>query len=358
MSETSSSKKVAFLMGAGLSASAELPASVALANRFKARIQTIADGSRAPVLLKNLFYYLEGGIRLQRAKRGLDPSSDVNIEDIAIAARRLHDRETNALAPFISGWHPHLLQMLLQEASLLDQFLDALFDHLEEDLRTPAAEKIAFMDRLADICQDNGGLDVFTLNYDLCIEKALESTHNFQVIDGFDSSGWNPKLFKQDGHSVLRLYKLHGSLNWINSPVMGLVSLAHLDTEAATELFGMRPHLVFGTDVKLSGQQPFFSLAHLFFEALCCVDLLVVVGYGFGDEYVNALIDQSMRSNRRLRLLVVSRTADELAVQHDQLLGSNRRVRLVKAEARPILENHGLKCLIKKTLESAEGDPF
>jgi len=59
-----------------------------------------------------------------------------------------------------------------------------------------------------------------------------------------------------------------------------------------------------------------------------------------------------------LQLFIINPSADELAAKHDQLLGSSRRVRFDKAEARPILENHMLKQLIKKTLESSEGDPF
>jgi hypothetical protein len=351
-------KKVAFLVGAGLSKSAHLPTSVELAEHFKERIQQSADGSKAPVLLKHLHYYIEGGIRLQRAKLGQDPSTSVNIEDIAIAVRRLQTREQNPLAPFVSGWHPHLVEMLSCEPLLLDKFLDVLFDHIQAELGSPQPEAIAFLDRLADIAIGVGGLDIFSLNYDLCIEKALAEKQGFRLIDGFDTNGWRLELFREDGPNLLRLYKLHGSLDWVDAPESGLISLSKVDPETAAELEGLPPHLVFGTDVKLTVQQPFFSLAHLLFEALCRINFLVVIGYGFGDEYINSLIDQCMRINRRLRLLVIDPYAEQIALRNPQLVGSNPNVYCETAYAKDVIENHGLRKLILKKLQEVEGDPF
>ena len=80
---------------------------------------------------------------------------------------------------------------------------------------------------------------------------------------------------------------MHGSLNWVNSQEFGLINLDKMDPERAEELAGIAPHLIFGTDVKLTGEQPFFSMAHLLYEKLSRADIFVVM-------------DDCLRSGERL----------------------------------------------------------
>jgi NAD-dependent SIR2 family protein deacetylase len=355
--------KVIFLVGAGLSASANLPTAIELADGFKRFIESRGDGVKGSKRLKLLHFYIEGGIRLQRAKLGFDPSMPVNIQEIAIAARHLLTREANPLAPFISGWQPHLLSMLADEPSLLDDYSECFFHHLKAELAVPSREEIAFLDRLASIAQDFQGLDVFTLNYDCCIEEAITTfcrgRRDFELIDGFSPNGWQPNLYRKTNSdvTVLRLYKMHGSLDWVDSAEYGLVSLRKIDPEKAEELYGLPPHLVFGTDVKLTGEQPFFSLAHLFFEALSVCSLVVAIGYSFGDGYVNSMIEQCSRLNRRMRILLINRSATEL-VEKNRLLKGNPIVTPLPATAKEMIDGHKLLGIIKETIAQTEHEPF
>ena len=68
--------------------------------------------------------------------------------------------------------------------------------------------------RLADFIPDKGCLQVFTTNYDLCIENACRA-QGIDVITGFEPSTgrWNPSLFRSEVPGI-NLYKLHSSLNW------------------------------------------------------------------------------------------------------------------------------------------------
>ncbi len=355
--------RIVFLLGAGFSKSAGLPASVELAERFKRFIIDRAN-AKGPKSLKLLHFYIEGGIRFQFGKLGRDPSAPVNVEQIAIAARHLLARERNPLAPFVSGWHPHLTQLLTEEARLLEEYLGCFYEHLHEQLGFPTQEKIAYIDGLARIAARYEGLDIFSLNYDCCVEKALipccEAQKNLVLVDGFSAKGWQPELFRKqlEGQCIIRLYKMHGSLDWINSPEWGLINISKMPPETAEEFVGMPPHLVFGTDVKLTGEQPFFSMAHFFYETLSAADLVVVIGYSFGDDYVNSIISQAQRQTSKLRLIHVSPSAlkgigdaeSARAIRVDKPLGS---------EAGPLIQNHGLLREIEAFLKETLGEiPF
>ena len=356
-------EKVVFLLGAGFSKSAGLPTSVELANSFKEFVINRAN-QKGPKSLKLLQFYIEGGIRFQFGKRGLDPSAPVNVEQIAIAARHLLAREKNPLAPFISGWHPHLTLLLADEPRLLDDYLACFYEHLRLELGFPEQRKIAYIDRLAQIAAKYGGLDIFSLNYDCCVEQALtrycEADKHTLLVDGFSERGWQPDLYSQthDGQTIIRLFKVHGSLDWINSPEAGLINVSKLPAEFAMEFAGLDPHLIFGTDVKLTGEQPFFSMAHLFYEKLSEANLLVVIGYSFGDGYINSLISQAQRLNVKLRLMHVSPDADKGVGDADEAR-SIRVDKPIAEKAGELIQDNRLKEEIQSLLESySESEPF
>lgn len=353
--------RITLLVGAGFARSAELPTSVELAQRFNGYIHKRAKG-KGPMLLKFLHFYLEGGIRLQRGKAGLDPSTSVNIEEIAVAARSLHTREISPLAPFVSGWHPHLQEMLAKEPRLLETYLDCFNDHLKQELRVPEPEKIAWIDRLAEIACEFSGLDVFSLNYDCCIEHAFAPycrDHSDVVfLDGFDENGWKPDLFKVLNSAIkaVRLYKIHGSLDWVDSEEYGLVSLAKAPRNIVEDLIGLEPHLVFGTDVKLTGEQPFFTMAHLFYENLVRANVLVVIGYSFGDAYINSLISQCQRQNSKLKLVLIDKHATRLR-DESEFLKTIQVDHVVEKAANEVIENHGLRKILIDLIAAASKPP-
>lgn len=356
-------QSVVLLLGAGFSASAELPTSVQLAERFKAFIIDRAN-TKGPKPLKLLHFYIEGGIRFQFGKLGKDPSGAVNVEQIAIAARHLLARESNPIAPFVAGWHPHLIQLLADEPRLLEDYLSCFYDHLYSELGSPLRDKIAYIDRLAQIAVTYCGLDIFSLNYDCCVEKALQpfcDRHkDMQLVDGFSDKGWQPDLFNKtlDGRCVIRLFKMHGSLNWVNSQEFGLVNLDKIDPERAVELTGIPPHLVFGTDVKLTGEQPFFSMAHLLYEKLSKADIFVVIGYGFCDGYVNSIISQAQRANTDLRLMHVSPNAHK-GLGEGEGAREIRVDKIVSEPAGPLIANYGLEEEIARLVkDSSKAPPF
>jgi hypothetical protein len=129
-----------------------------------------------------------------------------------------------------------------------------------------------------------GGLDVITLNYDLVVEQAALEC-GIPVERGITCWPDRRVAFTEDA-SVLRLHKVHGSLDW---------TLEHAGGFAAPKLsvagqVAERPWLVVGDREKLATNGPTLELLHAATEALERADHLIVVGYGFADAHVNNMV--------------------------------------------------------------------
>lgn len=153
---------------------------------------------------------------------------------------------------------------------------------------------------------------IFTTNYDLAFETAARRTR-FAVIDGFGYGGHdfdggsfdldyvrrrpNEQLILEP--SVFQLLKLHGSVDWT----------ANGSTVSKTVGKPDNPVLIYPSAAKyqMSYQQPYLEFMSRFQIALRQPDVgLLVVGFGFNDEHLNAPIAAAVRSNIGLRAVVVT----------------------------------------------------
>jgi len=148
-------------------------------------------------------------------------------------------------------------------------------------------------------------LEVFTVNYDLLIETALEEVGALW-FDGFVGSLQAP--FRVDlvenvaGNddalppSFVRLWKLHGSLNWAwRKDPAGIVRLGKPAPEGEAAA-------IYPADTKYeeSRRVPFVVLMDRFRRALYEPEtLLLISGYAFGDQHLDELIfDAALRCPR------------------------------------------------------------
>jgi len=354
----SRSKVVSCLAGGGLSVDAGLPDSVELANKFKVYLQELAGDSKnceAKSQLE-LLYFLLGGIRFQRARHGIDPDQPINIEQIATAALRLKYRRDDPLAPYVASWNEKIAEFEAEEEGALDRFGEVIFARLKDWLATPTKEKIDYINRLGDLHRDNTHVALFTLNYDLLIETAFANA-NRKLVNGFKDGQWDPRLFHE--MDAMRLYKLHGSLDWVDDEMHGICSLRY-DRHPRAEDFeaNAAPLLIFGTDSKLTGKDPFVSLVYAFSEQLRGTNVLVVIGYSFSDVYVNEIIAQRMRDNLRLRLVIVSPHAHDLK-QSKSFLENSPRVTAIDSKAFAALNNGVVRDVVGRLVEETiEEAPF
>jgi SIR2-like domain len=154
-------------------------------------------------------------------------------------------------------------------------------------------------------------VNIFSLNYDTLVEQAADA-EGVVLLDGFVGTQrrvFRPESYEQDLYfpaettegrvhrfdRVLHLYKLHGSITWasdqptIDNPY-GVLS-RNFDPD------GAQPTLIYPTPAKYGETlgMPYAELFRRFATSLVRPQsVLFVIGYGFGDEHVNAIIRQAL----------------------------------------------------------------
>ncbi len=180
---------------------------------------------------------------------------------------------------------------------------------------------------------------VFTTNYDLVIERALDEL-GYPYIDGFSGTvdrRLNLAFYGLDFHRVetttqsvlarvegaVYLHKVHGSLNWRASTdrdrLTGLESLEVKQSDAPAEADELV--LIYPTSAKEGDTlaYPYSDLLRLLGDAVQQEDTAVIVaGYGFADAHINRLLLRSLATNSALNVLV----ADPYAVLEEADLAS------------------------------------
>ena len=116
--------------------------------------------------------------------------------------------------------------------------------------------------------------------------------------------------------------------------------------------------MIFGTAHKLSAREPFLTLAYHLSQKTLQTRILAVVGYSFGDEHVNQIIEQAMKKNADLRIIVVSPHA-ETVVKDRRFLDRNPRVTTIASDAEAALNKKLLRDTIRDVLNDASTEaPF
>ena len=163
-------------------------------------------------------------------------------------------------------------------------------------------------------------VEIFSLNYDLVLEAALES---FAVpyFDGFVGQLRAPfrgdlvEAAPSSSHdavpaSFVRLWKLHGSINWAVTDDAGTRRILRLGVPAGSdEVAAIYPSEAKYTE---SRRVPFLVLHDRLRRSLAEPEtLLIVAGYSFGDEHVNEILFDS--ASRHPRSTFVAFCHDKIA---------------------------------------------
>tara|TARA_R110002096_G_scaffold380542_4_gene574475 strand:+ start:2502 stop:3677 length:1176 start_codon:yes stop_codon:yes gene_type:complete len=165
-------------------------------------------------------------------------------------------------------------------------------------------------------------MQLFTTNYDLCYEVAA-SRSRFIVIDGFshtlpqefDGTYFSYDIVRRDADeaepldfisNVFHLHKLHGSIDWEQSG-------GRIRRVQQTD----QPVIIYPRESKfeLSYNQPFLEQMSRLQAALRGKSVaLLVIGFGFNDLHISQPILTALRSNVHLRMLAVSPSLEDTAV--------------------------------------------
>lgn len=184
-------------------------------------------------------------------------------------------------------------------------------------------------------------MDIATLNHDCLVETVLRKA-NHSVVDGFGNRDGEIRFFDPGVYGLpgsrIRLFKLHGSLDWhmLNQfpdgdfSIRKLAIAANGDPEHCQDAAGIRYRPFPPRHTILVGQWSKWLDYHLYYfdellvefmKALAAVHVVVSSGYGWGDWGINQRLTAWVRGdpNRRLVLLSADPAKDLLHPQHPRL---------------------------------------
>lgn len=163
-------------------------------------------------------------------------------------------------------------------------------------------------------------LDIFTTNYDSIIEHLC--TEGEQVVPftcGFirnSRSGrefWNPeqlRKWKPKGRGLaIKLYKLHGSLDWRETDDERIERMPTEERVSRTTKRHKRNILIYPAQKNYVTEDPFRRLMRHFEEVLNQYNSCLVIGFSFRDPFINRDFLDFLNAERKRRLIVVSPNA-------------------------------------------------
>ena len=143
-------------------------------------------------------------------------------------------------------------------------------------------------------------VEVFTTNYDLLLEEAMERarTPYFDGFSGSRSAFFDPSSISSNDLPArwIRLWKLHGSINWSKNK-SGEIVRAQSDDSGT---------MVYPSHVKYDETQsaPFSSLFERLKNFLLEPDsLLITTGFSFADAHISAKLGECMTENSSSAIL-------------------------------------------------------
>jgi hypothetical protein len=169
---------------------------------------------------------------------------------------------------------------------------------------------------------EEGILDVFTTNYDRTIEIYCRQPNTFHLYDGFVDDQisrtwrWDPSTLRERklllGESrLLRLYKLHGSLNWRKTtgrpPIVEQVPPEEPIGVGGEDSYAGNVLIYPGGKTEPTSK-PFDWLYEAFRNKMKVAALCVAVGFSFRDPYLNEVFLEFLK-RENTELISVSPTA-------------------------------------------------
>jgi hypothetical protein len=272
------------LLGAGASAGAGFPTSLALHGLLLERLGPIYAN------LAGLVFPDGRDVDPERLLRVMEFLSALETSGGPPEQSRHH--EAADIAALIGTWHPDIDEYLNSRrrnvrGSALQRAIDQLWKELVDIFTMNAAPIDPRFDYLAVLASCMRGQAIVTLNYDDALDHMPGRAMTFQI----DSSPTaRPVAPGFPANAVLRLIKLHGSLDWRRDNSTGDVEAMPYpwsyrnDPEAWN---GYTPGVIFGAGNKLRPDGPYLALYQEFLTALSKARQVIVIGYSFRDAHVN-----------------------------------------------------------------------
>lgn len=300
-------KNIGFFFGAGTSCALNIPnveqltncINVALTGDFKAHFDLIKDDVATSVFPRT-----------------------PNIEDILNHLRRIRELIGEAVGKSYIGVSGEAAKKLDKE------ICTKIYNLILEKEETADLETTKKFFAWLSILNREFSKEVFTTNYDLIIEKSLESSQ-IPYFDGFvgayEPFFWQESIDKIVGkddmtQNWIRLWKIHGSLSWFwkedlktKSPKIVRIGKIEKIEDEENEL------VIYPSKEKYdsSKKQPFVAYFDRLKKYLLNGELLFIfTGYSFSDQHINEIIFNCLRQNNRLSALVFFFKDEEVESLH------------------------------------------
>ena len=358
------STDIVFLLGAGASVEAGIPASATMIDEIEKLLGSHEDWRG----FSTLYNHVKSAIHYAAGLKGTFGNAvPFNIETLVNTLYELERNEEHPLYPFIATWNSRFVSLAAADFENVRKFRRLILQELK---RWMCPEDGAAGDYYRGVVAIQTGLNyplhVFSLNYDLCMERIGDS--EFRVETGFAGYGpshhWDWERFEQSesGPNSLPpvyLYKLHGSINWKRDDGNNLFSV-----EQTENVESDRMDVIFGRDFKLDAADPYLFYAYQFRRFTLDARLIAIIGYSFADDHINKMLAQALKRDEPRRLLIVTRccSEDECNAKREEvarLLDVDRdKVMVEKGTAKSFLQEKDLAASLVDKIPEPKDSPF
>jgi len=261
-----------FLIGCGCSKCASKPLMEDLTEKVKGKLS-------------------DNGKTLLDSIRGSHERS-ANVEDLITHLLRLRDLITKLKDPVPDEWTVDAIDDEIKTIKIsIVKSIGTAWEYSETHSR--------FLRRLVGQ-RARKTCDLFCLNYDTLLESNLEHL-KFSYTDGFqgaENAYFDPSLFtnETDTSPFFRVFKLHGSLNWVRDEKETIRRRPSNDIDDDQRI------VIYPCEQKylLTQYGVYETLLDLFRKRLrkhYPNNKLITLGYSYGDEHINLAIEDSIRDS-------------------------------------------------------------
>lgn len=333
---------IVILLGAGASVDAGIPTSIQMIKDIEELLKKDDKWKN----YKELYDYIKSSIFHGDGINGIYYSDvNYNIERLVTTLSEVEKKDEHTIFPFIGSWHMKLIELGGHNFSSISELKNQIIERLKakwiplEDYR-----KAGYYKNLINFKNEYSyPLRIFTLNYDLCVEKNCNGNNDVVIERGFgeEDRSWNWKRFEYNENFQVDmfLYKIHGSIDWKKNSSGLLTYSDEIGNIALNEL-----EIIFGTNNKLKYEDPYLFSLYEFRKYLLEAKLIIVIGYSFSDVHINGIITQALSNNSEKKILCVSpsrRGEDDKRndVQIKLNLNNKKQIVVQLEEAKDFLEN-------------------
>lgn len=288
---------IIFLIGAGCSADAGIPTSKQMIQKLEKLLSSSQDWNT----YRDLYHCVKSSIFYADGIKG-NFGNNLDIERLVNVLGELAKKQDSPLYPFIGNWNPRLLEIAGHDFGIIESFKKKILERLKSWVRLKDYREAAYYQKFFEFASDyNFSLRVFSLNYDLCFER--NEPRDKEIERGFDPTkrSWDWRRFeaREEYQPAIYLYKFHGSIDWERYKEEGNIL-------KEVESIPDEPDLIFGTDYKMQYIDPYLFYAYELRKYSLETQLILVIGYSFGDEHINGILKQALEANRDTKLILVS----------------------------------------------------